>query len=1062
MSQVAIDSANYTITGYVLDSSGKGLAGASVILGEPTVAPGIFTDSTGHYSISAPAGTYWLTVWPPFDSNFLSYSDGSFFVGSNLNKNITLNSAYKISGNIWDLFWAPVSGASISLVSVATGNSYTSGWYSNSQGYYFVCAPAGLYTLNVWPKLGSNLQSYHESNVLVSGNMQKNVFLAFSTRISGYITNFSGKGILGATVTLNSQLSGNAVTDDSGYYTIYAPPGNYSFSVYPPYDSNYVSYNVPTFSVDGINMVENVALTSGYKVSGYITDTLGQPVSRATVTIGGFSSGNYSNYRGYYYVAVPPGTYTLTAKLQGSPSYSTYSEDNFTITSSTTKNITLNLPLPTPSPTPSPQIPSGFKISGYVTDSSSKGVIGASVIFYGPSGLSAAHFTTGVTGYYEFFVPANTYHVDVWPPYDSNYVNFDQAGFAVTADVSKNITLSTGYKISGYIADPSGSPIAGALVFLNTSVLSGYVSNSQGYYYVSAVAGTYAFNVRGPPGSVGYPGNIYSEQRFAVTTNGVKNVTLDYNNPPPTPVPSGFKLSGYITDSSGKGIASARVIIYNSSGLSAVPGVFTRSSGYYEIYVSAGTYQLTVFPPSNSSFVNHEEYNFVVNTDASKDITLASGNKVSGYISDSSGKPVSGAVVLLNGTFLSGYGSDSQGYYYASGPTGTYTISVRGPPNSPGYPNFIYSEANVFVPNNMVKNLTIVYSAIPSPTPSPSPTPTPLPNGFKLSGYVVDSSRNGIASARVFLYGSDGSASFSAAYTNSVGYYETYALAGTFHLTVFPPRDSNYVNYDESGLGMTANVSKNITLALGYKISGYVLDSSGKPIGGAFVFLNGSIFSGWGSTSQGYYYVSAPAGTYTYEVRGPTGSPGYPNMIYSEKGFAVNSDNAKNVTIVYSVSTQTPSPSPTPNQTPSPTPFQSPTAMPAITPNPTSTPIQTQTPTQPPTTSASTVSPIQTPTASPSQTNAPQTTQTTTEQTPIQTLNPTLTPTTNTPTATTTPTPFESPVSYPTQQGEVTRESQTLGLTPLTLAAVAIAAIAIAVAVLALLKVNKKSSARKT
>lgn len=68
-----------------------------------------------------------------------------------------------------------------------------------------------------------------------------------------------------------------------------------------------------------------------------------------------------------------------------------------------------------------------------------------------------------------------------------------------------------------------------------------------------------------------------------------------------------------------------------------------------------------------------------------------------------------------------------------------------------------------------------------------------------------------------------------------------------------------------------------------YVISGYVSDPSGKAVMGAYTYLvniTGSSFgSGFSTDYAGFYYMTAPAGTYTLVVRGLTGS----HTCYSEK-----------------------------------------------------------------------------------------------------------------------------------------------------------------------------------
>jgi hypothetical protein len=112
----AQESASVKISGYILDSNGDGIAGAVINLNAPENISSVYSDSSGYYVIYAPTGTYQINVWPPFDSNYLSFSQPAFSVEtSDISKNITLNSGYKLSGYLTDSFGAPVRGAIVLL-----------------------------------------------------------------------------------------------------------------------------------------------------------------------------------------------------------------------------------------------------------------------------------------------------------------------------------------------------------------------------------------------------------------------------------------------------------------------------------------------------------------------------------------------------------------------------------------------------------------------------------------------------------------------------------------------------------------------------------------------------------------------------------------------------------------------------------------------------------------------------------------------------------------------------------------------------------------------------------
>ena len=281
-----------------------------------------------------------------------------------------------------------------------------------------------------------------------------------SYQISGYVKNSNGQGIVGAEIIFGIQTSIPSVrTDSAGYYQIAVSPGTYRLTIWPPFDSSYLSYLESGISVSS-NLIKNVTLNSGCKLSGYLT-LFNNPVRGATVRLGSYTCGWYSNYTGYYFVVAPPGTYTLTVSpgtTSSATNFVTYQEYNFAFASNTIRNvaITNTTTVPPSTPTPNPTVkPSNtpinptptatpnnvgkFKISGYILDSTGRGIDHAKVLLNVPNIVPALF--TNVAGYYEMYAPAGTYHLNVWPPYNSNYIYYDQPGLVVSSNMVKDITL---------------------------------------------------------------------------------------------------------------------------------------------------------------------------------------------------------------------------------------------------------------------------------------------------------------------------------------------------------------------------------------------------------------------------------------------------------------------------------------------------------------------------------------------------------------------------------------------------------------------------------------------
>jgi protocatechuate 3,4-dioxygenase beta subunit len=328
--------ASYNVSGYVKDANGNPISGAEVIFCVPDIIPAVFTDSSGFYQASAPVGTYHVYVWPPFNSSYMSFEQKELAVNSDVAKNVTLSSGYKLYGYITTVSGGKVSGAVVAL------GTYFNGYYSTVAGYYYVVAPAGTYTLTANPKTGVTFDAYNESNIVLNGDVYKNITIGNQPKykLSGYVTDANGTGLGNAMVIFNVPDIVPAVyTNASGYYEAYMPAGTYHINVWPPFDSNYLSADV--YQTIGGTLIRNFTLATGFKVSGYITDTNGTAVQGAIAILGNHISGWYSKASGYYFVTAPAGNYTFTVQPRTGASFVTYTLSNFAVNSDVAWNVTV-------------------------------------------------------------------------------------------------------------------------------------------------------------------------------------------------------------------------------------------------------------------------------------------------------------------------------------------------------------------------------------------------------------------------------------------------------------------------------------------------------------------------------------------------------------------------------------------------------------------------------------------------------------------------------------------------------------------------------------------------
>ncbi|RLI14519.1 MAG: hypothetical protein DRO43_03805, partial [Candidatus Hecatellales archaeon] len=672
--------------------------------------------------------------------------------------------------------------------------------------------------------------------------------------VSGVVTSsVTGSPVANAEVGVwdpDTELSYTGLTDASGSYSFSAPQDtNYIFFVRPPLNSGLAQYQEKNFALSS-DTTKNVALPQGYVVSGTVTrsDT-SAPVEGAQVGLWDpineiAYTGPPTDANGSYTVTVPSGVYDFQVNPPAGSGLAIYYEPGLPVSSDLTKNVVLL---------------TGFVVSGQVTQTGGSPVAGARFTLWDPINSRGYGTETDTNGNFSFIAPASTYELYVEPPQGSNLAAYAESNFVVSGDTTKNVTLSSGYTVSGTVSDPNGNPVQGAIVTLwdpiNQAGYGAPPTGPNGNYSLSVPAGIYEFHVDPPPSS-----NLamYHEMDVTINSDITKNVTLT----------SGYTVSGVVSDSNSNPVQGAQVMLWdpiNQAGYGSPP---TNSQGQYSLSVPAGTYEFTVMPPLGQGLAAYSESGFTVSGDVTKNVTLTSGSTISGVISDPNGDPVQGAFVFLwDPINQAGYGgppTGSNGAYTMTVPNGTYEFHIDPPPNS----NLAHYSESVTISGNTTKNVT-------------------LSSGYTVSGTVSDPNGNPVQGAIVVLWDPISGAGYGRP-TDASGQYSLTVPAGTYEFHVEPPPGSNLAIYHEMNVAINADTTKNVTLTSGYTVSGVVSDSNGNPVQGAFVFLwdpiNQAGYGGPPTDAQGQYSISVPAGTYELHVDPPAGL----NLAhYSESGLNV-------------------------------------------------------------------------------------------------------------------------------------------------------------------------------
>ncbi len=316
------------VTGHVVNSSGAGLAGATVSAqGLNTV-----TAADGSYTLSnLPAGAVTITASL---TGFASASTSVTVVAGTTATaaNITLASGSgTITGTVKSSAGAAIAGASVGFGG-GTATTDASGVYTLSG------VPVG--TVNLVASASGFTSATQNVTVTGGATATANFTLSPSSAtgaVTGKITNISnGAALSGATVSWSG---GSTTTNTSGVYTLSnVGTGSQSISAAK---SGYLTRSATVNVTSGATATLNIAIATAGKITAKVVSPSGAVVSGATVTIkGGAVATTVTGTTGTTGLLtttwIPVGTYTVTIAKTGH----TTQTKSATVTSGVTTTIT--------------------------------------------------------------------------------------------------------------------------------------------------------------------------------------------------------------------------------------------------------------------------------------------------------------------------------------------------------------------------------------------------------------------------------------------------------------------------------------------------------------------------------------------------------------------------------------------------------------------------------------------------------------------------------------------------------------------------------------------------
>ncbi|MFQ5452990.1 MAG: putative Ig domain-containing protein [Candidatus Zixiibacteriota bacterium] len=421
-------------------------------------------------------------------------------------------------------------------------------------------------------------------------------------------------------------------------------------------------------------------------------------------------------------------------------------------------NVTLNAVLP-----------AGDFVTGYVRDSLGLPIPNIDLNVYDQATgikLYTHADNTDINGFYSILIPDGIYRIRWRPISGERWVTVEYQNVTITNDTTIDITMYSGYYVSGTVLDSFGSPVYQCnLDFIDVYTgikltTPGGVTDASGFFQIVLPGGLFNAAAK-PPVAL----HLAAGEFFNVPVNN--DTSLAFTLMP------GFSLSGFVRDINGDGVFNADIDVKDAStGIKLLtPYDKTDTIGFYEVIVPSGFFNLIYQPKVTTYLAPAESLGVSITSDIVVDITVQNGILLSGIVQNTSGLRVPGINIdvvepstLVNLPLLDDYTNDT-GYFGVIIVPGIYHIDIQPPKSSRLVSKRLYDIS-------LLQDTSIFET---------------VDTGVMVSGTVTLSGSPVTDVEACAILTSNGDTVFTPGNrTDSIGYYEIVVTSGTYHLLYKP------------------------------------------------------------------------------------------------------------------------------------------------------------------------------------------------------------------------------------------------------------------------------------
>lgn len=410
------------------------------------------------------------------------------------------------------------------------------------------------------------------------------------------------------------------------------------------------------------------------------------------------------------------------------------------------------------------------------------------------------------------------------------------------------------FSVSGTVTGPGAVPAVGVNLLLfdgigNPIGIPPTVTNAVGFYAINGLpVGTYELGFEPPASTKLLPKNILG---VVVSNNVTLNVALD----------PGLLLSGFVRDSTGVGIFNIDLKVEddNTGAILNTPGDNTDLTGFYDVVVPAGEYNLTwrAVDPLVGPWISVEMQRVMISVDTVIDVTMILGVFVSGVVTDGNANPVPNVNLdftdVATGIKLDtpGDNTDLTGFYEVHVPIATYDVGLK--------PRVIDKLVGLELLGVPVLGDTTVDAVLQA--------------GVSLSGTVRNAALAPVANADLDAEFTDGAGEVFLPFdaTDLLGHYEVIVLPGEYDLAYRPPLATILAPVSVRDVVISVDTVLDVMVPNGVVLSGVVTNNLAAPVVGVDIDVDDPL-TGFGipvlgdqTDATGAYSTVVAPGTYDVE-----------------------------------------------------------------------------------------------------------------------------------------------------------------------------------------------------